>query len=409
MFILDLENCHPDIKKKRCINKNTQLQYTILNYDRNSLLYDKTERLYRSVILSDPEGELLSFSHPRSEVLQIFRERFPKISPDQIYINEIIEGTMIQLFWDSRKNDWEIATKGSVGADSWFYRTYYPEFDDGKTVEKSQKTFRDMFFDVFPSFSAFDHFPKDHCYQFILQHPENPIVLHIQKPAVYLVGVYQLLREIQTEIKVLPINPTEYEQWRIFMTTPIQFPKRIIEESYDDIIEKYCSIHSNYKTVGYMILDIESGERTSIENPVYKEVRELRGNHPNLQYQYLCLRRINKIQPFLHYFPQYKKIFYRFHTQYSDFLSAMHQSYLTYYIQKKGVKISKRYFPLIYRIHHTVYLPSINSGERKIMRLREIAEYIGNLDPSELIYYLNYHIEERLSISDNCEVLDQQA
>jgi len=359
------------------------MQYQIINYDPNDLLYDNTEGLYRSVILSEPEGELLSFCHPRSQVLQIFREKWPKIDASKMFINEMVEGTMIQLFWDSRIQSWEIATKGSVGGDNWFYRTKYPDIGE-------QKTFRDMFFDVVSSFSAFEHFPKDHCYQFILQHPENHIVLSIKTPAIYLVGVYRILVGKQ----VLPILPTEYETWDICKTIPIQFPKRLYVESYDEIIEQYCSIQSDYKTVGFMILHMETGERTVIENPVYKEVRELRGNHPNLQYQYLCLRRIEKVADFLSYFPQYKKMFYRFYKQYSEFLSAIHQSYLTYYIQKSGVRISKRYFPLIYRIHHTVYIPSLNGGERKIMRLAEIAKFIGNLDPSELIYYLNYHMEE---------------
>jgi len=383
---LDIENRNPTIKSKLYTNKSNQMQYQILNYDPTDLLYDNTEGLYRCVILTEPEGELLGFSHPRSQVLQIFREKYPKLDSSKMFINEIVEGTMIQLFWDPRIESWEIATKGSIGGNNWFYRTKYPDLGE-------QKTFRDMFFDVFQSFSAFDSFPKDHCYQFILQHPENPIVLSIQKPAVYLVGVYRIMNNK----KVLPIFPTEYEQWSIFMTTPIQFPPRMIVDSYDEIIENYCSIHANiapYIKMGFMILHLDTGERTTIENPIYKEVRELRGNHPNLQYQYLCLRRINKVNDFLLYFPQYKKIFHRFSKQYSEFLQGLHQSYLTYYIQKKGIQISKRYFPLIYRIHREVYLPSLNSGERKIMRLGEIAKYIETITPNELIYYLNYHVDE---------------
>ena len=396
-IILDLENYHPDIKIKKHTNKTTNLKYTILNYDPQNLLFDKIEGLYRSVILSDPEGELLSFSHPRSEVLQIFQEKYPVLDSHHFWINEIIEGTMIQLFWDSRLDRWEIATKGAVGCDYWFYRTKYPESGKGVSDGSNQKTFRDMFFDIFQSFDAFADFPKDHCYQFIIQHPENHIVLNLTEPMAYLVGIYKISGNIQLDMKVLPILPSEYEQWDLCKTIPVQFPRRFSENSYDEIAEKYCSIHSDYTMVGCMILNLMTGERTTIENPVYKEVRDLRGNHPNLQYQYLCLRRMNKITDFLQYFPQYKKIFFRFYKQYCDFLTGIHQSYLTYYIQKRGIKISKKYFPLIYRIHHEIYLPSLYSEEKIIMRLSEIAKYIGTLEPSELIYYLNYHIEENIS------------
>lgn len=400
-ILLDLENYNANnIRIKKFTNKTTGLNYTILNYDPTNLLFDKVEGLYRSVILSDPEGELLCFSHPRSEVFQTFQQKYPLLQPSEFFINEIIEGTMIQLFWDSRNNSWEIATKGAVGCEYWFYRTKYPEsikgLSDGSYPITRQKTFRDMFFDIFESVDSFSDFPKDHCYQFIIQHPENHIVLNLKEPAAYLVGVYQMSGNIQSEIQVRPILPTEYEQWDLFKTKPIQFPNRFTETSYEELIEKYFSIHSDYKMVGCMILHLESGERASIENPVYKEIRELRGNHPNLQYQYLCLRRINKVHDFLRYFPQYKKIFYRFYKQYCDFLSGIHQSYLTYYIQKKGIKISKKYFPLIYRLHHEVYLPSLQNGEKIIMRLSEIAKYIENVEPSELIYYLNYHLEENI-------------
>ena len=399
-ILLDVANPTPIIRTKKFTNKVSGLQYTILNYDPTNLLFDKKEGLYRSVILSEPEGDLLSFSHPRSDLLQKFQEKYPILNTTDFCINEIVEGTMVQLFWDSRINCWEIATKGAVGCDYWFYRTKYPEsmngFIDRSSPAISQKTFKEMFIDIFQTFDSFSHFPKDHCYQFIIQHPENHIVLNVKEHAAFLVGVYQLSGNIQSDIQVLPILPTEYENWDIFKTIPVQFPRRFYENSYEELIETHFSLQSDYKMVGCMILHLGSGERTSIENPVYKEVRDLRGNHPNLQYQYLCLKRINKITDFLRYFPQYKKLFFRFYKQYCDFLSGVHQSYLTYYIQKRGIKISKKYFPLIYRIHHEVYLPSLKNGEKIIMRLSEIAKYIEKVEPSELIYYLNYHVEENI-------------
>jgi hypothetical protein len=131
-----------------------------------------------------------------------------------------------------------------------------------------------------------------------------------------------------------------------------------------------------------------------LENPTYAEVRELRGNNPNLQYQYLCLRKIEKVDDFLKYFPQYKRIFYGFYKQYEEFITNTHQSYVKYYVKKTGEIISKKYFPLIYKIHHEVFIPSIATGEKLIMRRAEIKKYILNLSPTELIYYLNYNKEQ---------------
>lgn len=388
MYEIDLENCPSDIKVKKYTYETTQ--YKILNCDPNNLLYDSNEGMYRSVIVSEPENKVLSFSHPRSLPLESFQSKYPDIGSTKIHVNEIVEGTMTQLFYDSRIRSWQIATKGAIGGNYWFYRTIYPT--SGIHGEK-QKSFREMFLDVFPPLETFYHFPKEYCYQFILQHPDNHIVLNLEKPSLYLVGVYEIAGKVVTTV-----YPTEYETWDCFKeeNINIKFPQKFTENSYELLIENWCSRNSDYRIVGCMLTHLETGERASIENPVYREVRELRGNHPNLQYQYLSLRRIDKVQEFLRYFPQYKKIFYRFYKQYCDFLTNLHQSYLTYYIQKRGIKISKKYFPLVYRIHHIVYLPSLNTGEKKIMRMSEIAKFLKEMEPSELIYYLNYHLEDNL-------------
>ena len=173
-------------------------------------------------------------------------------------------------------------------------------------------------------------------------------------------------------------------------THPILFPKQFQYASYDEAKTENCSIQTDFTNLGVMVTNIETGERTSLNNPRYEEVKLLRGNNPNLQYQYLCLRKTGKIQDFLFYFPQYKKIFYRFYQEYENFVTNVHFSYLTYYVQKQGVQISKKYSPHIYKIHHEIYLPSLQTEEPIIIKRRVVKEYFDNLEPRELIYHLNY-------------------
>jgi hypothetical protein len=50
---------------------------------------------------------------------------------------------------------------------------------------------------------------------------------------------------------------------------------------------------------------------------------------------------------------------------------------------------------LIYKLHHETFLPSLAEGKEKIiMRRSEIGKRLGEMAPSELIYYLNYNKEE---------------
>jgi len=391
-----------DIKNEKIIEKIVTINntgYKILKYD-EKYVCDNDEKLgiYRSVVLSDTEGRLLCYTPPKSITLELFKERYPTITQD-ILVNEVIEGTMISLFWDDRINRWEIATKGSVGGNYWFYRTKYPQVD--KSMH--QTTFRRMFLDALRAnfdqdindLTILDSLPKGVpenriCYNFVLQHPENPIVLLIEDPRLYLVSVY----EIQSSIdKIIYMDPHVYYGWNVWneFAGMIEFPRENydITDGYETLKSKYCSKISDSNSVGIMVMNIKNGDRTCIENEAYATKKELRGNNPNLQYQFLCLKKIDKVDEFTGIFPHFKKCCFRFNKQYEDFVTQLHQAYFNYYIKKTGEKIGKKYFQLIYKLHHEVYIPSL-AGEKVIMKRPEVKKWLLNMPPSEVIYYLNY-------------------
>ena len=397
----------PNIESEKIIKKvvnQTAVSYKIIKYD-DKYVCDNDENLgkYRSVIVSEPEGGLLCYSPPKSITQELFSERNSDINVTDITVNEIIEGTMISLFWDDRINGWELATKGAIGGNYWFYRTKYPNIDRSM----DQKTFRRMFMDALRAsdnqdlndLALLNELPKGThddriCYNFVLQHPDNPIVLTVDQPVLYLVSVYG----IQTSAnKAIYVSPETYYGWKVWdaFADLIHFPSEQFDRTgnYDGLANNYCSSLSNPNSVGVMMTNKHTGHRMCIENESYKVKKELRGNNPNLQYQFLCLKRVDKITEFIDHFPQYKKIFFRFHRQYEDFITQLHQSYVSYYVKKEGKPISKRFFPLIHKLHHDVYLPSISTGDQKIIMKRAVVkENIGSMPPSEIIYYLNYTV-----------------
>ena len=74
-------------------------------------------------------------------------------------------------------------------------------------------------------------------------------------------------------------------------------------------------MNTSYDIVGVIIHNIQTGERTKIRNPIYEKVRNLRGNQPKLQYQYLCLRKEEKVEDYLKFFPENKSQFLEFSDQ----------------------------------------------------------------------------------------------
>jgi hypothetical protein len=368
--------------KKRCVMKTSGLAYDVLKYDEHYVCEDDEETgKYRSVVFSDT-GKLLCYSPPKSIPEAIFAERIR--SQEAIETTEVIEGVMISLFWDDRLPGWELATKGAIGGNYWFFRTQY----EASAEKTTQKTFRKMCLEAFRAEGGQDvndlvwlkelpHSMNDarFCYNFVLQHPDNHIVLDIDIPKIYLVSVYQINENSNEPVFV---SPKIYREWEVFygVNTMVEFP-RMVET--DDM---------PWSLPGHMRLNTETGDRICIENPIYNEIKMLRGNNPNLHYHYLCLLKIGKIENFLEYFPRYKKVFSIFYKQFETFITHAHQYYVSYFIKKERRQIPKKYFLLIQRLQKEVFVPSLKT-EKIIMKRPVVRTSFLDLTPQEMFFYLH--------------------
>jgi hypothetical protein len=397
--------------------------YTILNNNDNKdtltvneyLEDTQCSGLYNSVILIPDSNMVLSYSPPTEVSFNDFALTYPIITPN-ICVNELIEGTLIHLFYDFRINSWEIATKNAVGGDYWFYRTNYAQVSPICPAQPTQMTFRDMFIEAFTwnhsetcekelnDIECFATFDKCKSYCFVLQHPQNHIILPVVNPTVYLVGIYGLnsLNEISY------ISPFDYENWDCF-TNPavsniIQFPKRISitkynnsNLTYDELKQIYCSVNTavSYNsllpsTIGLILTDTNNGMRTVIMNPIYESIKELRGNNPNLQYHYFTLLKTNKIALFLTYFPLYRHIFDHFNKEYNRLITNVHQCYYKHYVLKNYENVvSGIYRTHIFRIHHQIFIPSKQLLNKIIITRKIVKNYFDSLEPKELLYAVN--------------------
>lgn len=393
-----IENPVQNIKQKKY--ETPDQSYLILNADVNEWntndTLEKEADIYHSVILEYPSKRLLSFAPPQN--LE-YSDGFSSFvgENNEIYINEFVEGTFIHLFYDSRISSWEIATKRAIGGNYSYFHI----------PGKENITYRQMIIEAFRekdiSFNQLpflEYLPKNHCYSFVLQHPANHIVIPIETPKMYLVSVYEIDTDKNTATF---ISPWEYQSWSIFTDLKdgiLYFPKtyNICNENMNEylhLIQLYASIHTPYTHMGLMFTNLNTGKRCSIINPNYEEMCKVRGNYTNIQYQYLCLRRINKVMNFLIFFPQYKSLFYEYKTQMDTFIQNIHQCYISYYINKSGVYISKKYFSIIYTLHHSVFLPSVTASlqsgiyEKIIIKQSVIKEYLNQMDPGKLLHILN--------------------
>ena len=75
---------------------------------------------YHSVVVDAVSTEVYAFSPPKSVSLDVFistvgGEDRVMVNPQRTLITEVIEGTMVNLWYDRRVKQWEISTKTAVG------------------------------------------------------------------------------------------------------------------------------------------------------------------------------------------------------------------------------------------------------------------------------------------------------
>jgi hypothetical protein len=392
-FVTLLNNANistiPNILKLNKIeSRSNNAKYNVIRYDKNLLCEDLIQSygLCRSVIINSA-NHVVGFAPPKSIPADLFIRKYPDAElSDSIVAEEFVEGTMINVFFDPSiglTGGWEISTRNTVGATSSFYKSPHA------------KTFRQMFTEAASENNLdINRLEPDMCYSFVLQHPENRIVVPFSKPQLYLVGVYKITNN-PNGIIVSHYDSSDYKHFFSELGTSVKFPESYDFDSYKELVDKYGSMNTSYDMVGVVIHNKLTGERTKIRNPVYEQVRNLRGNQPKLQYQYLCLRKEGRVKDFLKYYPENKHDFSTFRDHVHLFTNTLFSNYISCYIKKEKplIEFSQQYRTHMFTIHQ-LYMNELR--EKKLFVTNTIVQkYVNELHPSLLMYCLNYQMRKR--------------
>jgi hypothetical protein len=385
--------------KTNVITRNNQ-QYKVIRYDKNFLTVDLVPQngLLRSVIING-NNHVVSFAPPKSQHWDNFIKNNPSKN-EFIVAEEFVEGTMINVFWDPTaglSGSWEIATRNSVGGDVRFYRT------------KDAKTFRTMFLEAAKNNNLeLNMLNNNYCYSFVLQHPDNRIVVPFKTAQLYLVEVFEICNTEGGIINVFPVDINIVKNMGLWFNTTIRFPEIYYDwENYDDLKDQFASMNTSYDVLGVVVRDKQSGVRTKLRNPVYETVRHLRGNQPKLQYQYLCLRKNGSVGDFLKYYPEHKKEFAFFRKCLHEFTDALYKNYVACYIRKQQPLIE---FPDNYRTHmfniHKKYIEELKPANFYVTNT-VVIKYVNEMHPTLQMYSLNYSMRQRREDFIKAEVNDE--
>ena len=376
-------------------------KYKIVRYNKDILAADLNSSygLLRSVIINSL-GRVIGFAPPKSLPADQFLQKF-SILTEFILAQEFVEGTMINVFYDDSIPSWKIATRNTVDAEVSFYKK-----QDGKT-------FNDMFMEACQQNNFnLETLNPIFCYSFVLQHPDNRIVVPFKSPQLYLVEVYEIVQSspdasleqsipdasLEPGLKTVDVVPQNLSMVRAngsWSKTSIRFPETYEFTTYSELIAKFASANTPYNIMGIVLKNTATNERTKIRNPIYEEVRHLKGNHCKLQYQYLTLRKEGKLPEFLKYYPETKKDFSACRDQVHLFTGTLHQNYLSCYIKKERPlkEYGSQYRTHMFKIHEQ-YINELKPTGLFVTNTI-VQKYVNSLHPSLLMHSLNYSLRKQ--------------
>jgi len=398
-YILDIYNCSGllDIINSKQTNVNGDLilntnyslnNHKIIHYNKNKLNHDFNAYIYnycRSIVVNQ-NNKVICFSPPKSIKFDMFKKIYPEKTSD-IIASEIIEGTMINVFWDpdDSSGKWNVSTKRILGATKGFY---------------NKMTFLDMFLETLKDINLdLNDLDKSYCYSFVLQHPNNRIVIYFGKPYLYLISVFKITNHFYDyspyylkSVVITSIDTNIIKENYSVAASFLRFPLHYQSDSYDELIETYASKKTHHYTVGVMFYHTLTGTRSKHINMNYLYVKDLRGKHPALLYNFIVLLKSSNIQNFLYYYPEYMNSFFVYNNILDQFINTLYYYYENCFILKK-IKIGR--IPYYYKIN---LLNINNENLGKFSNIQEITSlimntinsYVYNMDTTHLFNCLNF-------------------
>jgi len=379
-------------------------KYNLFRYEKKGLTEDcfSTSGLFRSVIGSD--GKVVCVSLPKAYKPERFFELRNTLSKDEeVVFTQMVEGTMINLFYNESKAvglnaaegdptglGWEISTRSVVGAKNSF-------FDNGVNGKKS---FRDMFYEALPKGLKLDAncgLDRNVCYSLVLQHPENRMVQPISQPKLYLVAMFRKVDEDGLEWRFEDVKP-------VGDSTILHHFHLVPTVEFGDSLDVVASmVGKDYKFMGiHMSLRSNPLIRSKVLNPQYVSVRELRGTQPKLQYHYLTLRaKKGALKAYLKHYPEHTEVFNKYRDQVHQFTKDLQKLYWSCYVkhEKPLKEYSAKFRTHMYSLHQEF------KDNKKPMLLHNVIHYVNNLETPKLMYSLNYDLRQKAK--DEMEVEQQ--
>jgi hypothetical protein len=299
------------------------------NRERGADMSSPLVQCCRSLILDINTYKPLCRTFSAKQDYALFRKENPYSS---ITLFPYYDGTMINVYW--LDGSWQHSTKGMLDADEAYWT--------------SSKSFGELFREASGGlpYDILDSLDRDYCYSFVLQHPDNRIVVLASKPRVVLV----LVRNRITGV-MIPLHSLPAEMWSDHvMAGEVLTGKYTSYEHLEKMVKQMVASEAGVFMMG-------SSRHTRIMAEDYIISKGLRGNTPN--HTQNLLENINygvdRRNQYIEYYPQDAHRIQELQGYQVGLLLKTEEYYKQIYVEKKYTKMPPYIQKWVHDIHRRMH------------------------------------------------------
>jgi len=320
---------------------------------------------FRSVVWDVLKNEPVSIAPQKSET----GESMPSVStPNGYTIERFIDGVMICGFYDNYSNQWRFHTRSTLNANCRFY--------------SQTKSFRLLFEEAVAATMPWSDFlaslnPTVQ-YTWVLQHPENRVVVAVHTPKITCV---QKQTYLSGTLVAVTNQPTQFDVQTVNVATWGELVTMLQKEN----------VQFKHNIQGYVIKN-GLNFRWKVRGEAYNRVRKMRGNSARRDFLWLSLWRANTLRDYLVVYPEeriasnaivdrWKTISRTVYNLYTDVFKARSL--------QKG-QIPPKYRPFVFGLHN-LYLNELKP-QSKTVDWQTALQYMNSRDTAQALYAINWEV-----------------
>jgi len=292
-------------------------------------------------------------------------------STDSFVIERFIDGVMICGFYDRYNSQWRFHTRSTLNANCRFY--------------SQTKSFRTLFEEAVSTTQTWNAFlaslKHDTQYTWVLQHPENRIVVNVTTPTVVCVQ-----KQMYISDTLIPVTdqPTVYDVAKITATTWSELANKLQLEN--------AQFKHNFQ--GYVIKN-GVNFRWKVRGEAYNRVRRMRGNSARRDYLWLSLWRNGTLRDYLVLYPEERNSANAIVDKWKTISRTVYNLYTDVFKARSLPKgqIPPKYRPFVFGLHN-LYINELKP-QSKTVDWAAALQYMNARDTAQALYAINWEVRSQ--------------